>query len=233
MSSGCLALHLTGPLQSWGLTSRSVRRDSGLEPSKSGVVGLLAAALGRRRDEPIDDLARLLMTVRVDREGEIMEDYQTVGVGYSDDPVWPDGGLWTARGKRKFGRFGQLESFRLHLTDAAFLVLLEGNLETLQRCFLALLSPEYQLALGRRACPPGQPLAPCAPAVVDVDEVLKRYPRIRNGTTVEPLRVIRELAAVDVEQAHELRPDQPLGVLAERRFGPRPIRHELVPVATP
>ena len=230
MSTGCLALHLTGPLQSWGLASRSVRRDTGLEPSKSGVIGLLAAALGLRRDDPIDDLARLRMTVRVDREGEIMEDYQTVGVGYSDDPVWPGGGLWTAKGQRKFGRFGQLESFRLHLADAAFLVLFEGDLATLEKCFRALRSPEYQLALGRRACPPAQPIAPWAPAAVDAGEVLKRYPRIRSGTTAGPLRVLRELTAAEVEQADELRPDQPLGFLVERRFGPRPIRHDVVRV---
>ncbi len=230
MSTGCLALHLTGPLQSWGLMSRAVRRDSGLEPSKSGVVGLLAAALGRRRDEPIDDLARLLMTVRVDREGEVIEDFQTIGVGYPNDPVWPGGGMWTAEGKLKRD---QRISYRLYLADAAFLVLLEGDLDTLDMCFQALRSPEYQLALGRRACPPAQPLAPFAPAAIDADEVLRRYPLIRGGAADQPLRVIRELHPAELGQADELCPDQPLGLLAERRFGPRPIRHELVPVATP
>jgi CRISPR system Cascade subunit CasD len=229
MSTGCLALQLTGPLQSWGLASRSVRRDTGLEPSKSGVIGLLAAALGRRRDEPIDDLARLRMTVRVDREGEVIEDFQTIGVGYPNDSVWPGGGMWTAEGKLKSD---QRITYRLYLADAAFLVLLEGDLATLDTCFQALRSPEYQLALGRRACPPGQPLVPCSPAEIDAAEVLIRYPRIRRGTADQPVRVIRELRPADLANADELRADQPLGLLAERRFGPRPIRHELLVVPT-
>src|SRR3990172_4719032 len=41
-----LLLRLVGPMQSWGTTSRFDQRDTGKEPSKSGVIGLLAAALG-------------------------------------------------------------------------------------------------------------------------------------------------------------------------------------------
>lgn len=72
-----LLMRLHGPLQSWGTTSRFDERDTQLEPSKSGVVGLLCAALGRDRAEPVDDLAALRMGVRVDREGVPMRDYQT------------------------------------------------------------------------------------------------------------------------------------------------------------
>ena len=50
-----LLLRLAGPMQSWGVESRFTVRDTGLEPSKSGVVGLLCAALGRRRDADIAD----------------------------------------------------------------------------------------------------------------------------------------------------------------------------------
>ena len=42
-----LLLRFIGPMQSWGTTSRFDQRDTGKEPSKSGVVGLLAAAMGR------------------------------------------------------------------------------------------------------------------------------------------------------------------------------------------
>ncbi len=65
-----LLLRLAGPMQSWGVQRRFSVRDTGLEPSKSGVVGLLCAARGRRREEPVTDLAALGMGVRVDREGE-------------------------------------------------------------------------------------------------------------------------------------------------------------------
>ena len=64
-------------MQSWGTQSRYRRRDSGHEPSKSGVIGLIAAALGRARTEPVDDLARLNFAVRVDAPGTLLRDYQT------------------------------------------------------------------------------------------------------------------------------------------------------------
>ena len=53
-----LLMRLAGPMQSWGTGSRFDERDTQLEPSKSGVVGLLCAALGRDRAEPVDDLAQ-------------------------------------------------------------------------------------------------------------------------------------------------------------------------------
>src|SRR5271163_4872663 len=83
-----LLLRLAGPMQSWGTRSRFSNRDTGLEPSKSGVVGLLCAALGWSRDTEtftitgtrytLEQLARqLVMAVRVDREGRLMRDYHT------------------------------------------------------------------------------------------------------------------------------------------------------------
>src|SRR5258706_11213757 len=74
-----LLLRLAAPMQSWGTQSRFVVRDTGLEPSKSGVIGLLCAALGRPREAPMEDLARLRMGVRVDREGVMQTDYHTAG----------------------------------------------------------------------------------------------------------------------------------------------------------
>ena len=45
-----LLMRLAGPMQSWGTQSRFLHRDTGREPSKSGVIGVLCAALGRPRD---------------------------------------------------------------------------------------------------------------------------------------------------------------------------------------
>src|SRR5260370_17357943 len=79
---GTLLLRLAAPMQSWGTQSRFVVRDTGLEPSKSGVIGLLCAALGRPREAPMEDLARLRMGVRVDRGGVMQTDYHTAGGGH-------------------------------------------------------------------------------------------------------------------------------------------------------
>jgi CRISPR system Cascade subunit CasD len=136
MSMSTLLLRLSGPLQSWGSDSRFETRRTGREPTKSGVVGLLAAALGRKRDEPLDDLNCLKFGVRVDKEGTLINDFHT------------------ARTKRN-----TYVTHRYYLSDATFLVGLESDndvwLETLRQ---ALLHPAFPLFLGRRSCVPSVPI---------------------------------------------------------------------------
>ena len=72
-----LLLRLAGPLQSWGSASRFTRRGTDPQPTKSGIVGLLAAAEGRRREDPIEDLSGLRLGVRVERPGVLIGDFQT------------------------------------------------------------------------------------------------------------------------------------------------------------
>ena len=140
-----LLLRLAGPMQSWGTTSRFDERDSQLEPSKSGVLGLVCAALGRDRSEPVDDLARLKMGVRVDREGLFMRDYQTAT------------GVISAAGQVDLGR--TVVSPRYYLADAAFLVGLEdSDRGLLMKIHAALRTPIWPLALGRKSFPPGAPV---------------------------------------------------------------------------
>ena len=88
-----LLLRLAGPMQSWGTTSRFDQRDTGKEPSKSGVVGLLTAALGIDREvwnDELKSLAALTMAVRHDRPGVLKCDYQIACQG-TDDVTGPDG----------------------------------------------------------------------------------------------------------------------------------------------
>lgn len=81
MSLHVLLARLAGPLQSWGLSSRFDQRDTHLRPTKSGFIGLLAAAAGLSREEPITPLDELRFAVRADRPGTPVEDYHTVGGG--------------------------------------------------------------------------------------------------------------------------------------------------------
>ena len=64
-----LLLRLAAPLQSWGMDSKFETRKTNREPTKSGIIGLLSAALGLRRDETekIEKLNQLRFAVRVDR----------------------------------------------------------------------------------------------------------------------------------------------------------------------
>jgi CRISPR system Cascade subunit CasD len=187
-----------------------------LEPSKSGVIGLVCAALGRDRAEPVDDLARLKMGVRVDREGLLMRDYQTAT------------GVVTAAGKVDRGR--TVISPRYYLADAAFLVGLEGgDGGLLARIDAALRSPVWPLALGRRSFPPGEPVwMEDAIREIPLREALLTWPRIaksREEGKVESTRLVLEH-----ESDGALRFDQPVAPFAERRFGPRRIASEAIHV---
>lgn len=126
-----LLLRLAAPLQSWGSESKFERRTTGREPTKSGVVGLLAAALGRRRNEAINDLALLKFGVRTDKPGQVMVDFHTAKSAKS---------TYVTR--------------RYYLEDAAFLVGLEGDADFLHTLQNAIESPFFPLFLGRRSCPP-------------------------------------------------------------------------------
>ena len=128
-----LLLRLAAPLQSWGHESKFERRATGREPTKSGVIGLLAAALGRRRDEPLADLAQLKFGVRVEKEGQVMMDFHTA---------------------KAESRKDSYVTRRYYLEDAAFLVGLEGDAAFLQTLEAAVNSPFFPLFLGRRSCPP-------------------------------------------------------------------------------
>ena len=138
-----LLLRLAGPMQSWGVQGRFTVRDTGLEPSKSGVVGLLCAALGRPRHEPVADLAALRMGVRVDQEGVMARDFHTAM------------NILTAGGGLK----GTEPSNRYYLADAYFLVGLAGDdLEALVGLHNALRDPVWPLYLGRKAFVPSEPV---------------------------------------------------------------------------
>ena len=127
-----LLLRFAGPMQAWGADSRFDIRKTNREPTKSGVVGLLAAALGMRRDEPLDELAALRFGVRVDREGVLLRDFHMVK-----------------------GEKSSYVTTRYYLCDAAFLVGLYSRDEALmERLEDAVRHPAYPLFLGRRSCPP-------------------------------------------------------------------------------
>ncbi|MEU9979285.1 type I-E CRISPR-associated protein Cas5/CasD [Streptomyces sp. NPDC051014] len=81
MSRHVLLVRLAAPLQSWGVASRFSYRDSHARPTKSAVIGLCAAALGRERTAPLGDLAALVFGVRADHPGTPVRDYHTVGAG--------------------------------------------------------------------------------------------------------------------------------------------------------
>ncbi|MCR4318387.1 MAG: type I-E CRISPR-associated protein Cas5/CasD [Planctomycetes bacterium] len=149
-----LFLRLEAPLQSWGLQGKLVFRDSAREPTKSGVVGLLACALGRKRWESVSDLAELEMGVRVDREGALTRDYHTVGAKIGIIQADASKGI---KHTASTGEIETLISVRMYLSDASFLVALRGDPDTIRNCADAAQDPEWPIYLGRKSCPPSVP----------------------------------------------------------------------------
>lgn len=137
-----LLLRLAGPLQAWGDSSRFTQRLTRREPTKSGVVGLLAAAQGRRRVDDIEDLLDLEFAVRVDQPGSVVRDFHTAI-------------RWAADGSR--GASLPLTQ-RYYLQDAVFVAGVAGAPELIAALAAAVQSPRWAPFLGRRSCPPAGPI---------------------------------------------------------------------------
>ena len=74
-----ILLKFAGPLQSWGSSSHFETRHTDYYPSKSAIIGLIAASLGYRRDEDdkVKQLNEVDFAVRVDQQGNLLRDYHT------------------------------------------------------------------------------------------------------------------------------------------------------------
>ena len=201
-----LLIRLSGPMQSWGTADSrfATFRDTAREPSKSGVVGLIAAALGYPRAATVDDVAALRMGVRVDQPGEMLCDFQAI-----QDAL-------VASGKKRRNAI----SYRWYLSDARFLVGLEGERGFLAHIQWALNNPVWLLYLGRKKFVPGEPLA-LGDGLRDQPllEALAGHPwlGIDERRRPETVRVVYQVHRGEGDQ----RRDQPRGTIEERRFAPR------------
>jgi CRISPR system Cascade subunit CasD len=145
-------------MQSWGHASRFERRTTALHPTRSAVLGLIAAALGIDKHGP-DEAAQLarfaalrVTTVKLDKRDrrgtdlpiQRLEDYHTVtGIRRASGKVDDD---------------ATVQTYRHYLLDARFGVLLEGPAALLEEIATALHNPKWGLWLGRKCCLPASPV---------------------------------------------------------------------------
>jgi CRISPR system Cascade subunit CasD len=153
-----LLLRFAAPLQSWGASSRFNIRMTRREPTKSGTIGFIAAALGIRREDSgaLAELARLRFGVRADQPGQLLHDFHTAH---------------TMDGKQSF------VSHRHYLADAVFLVgLASEDAALLANIESAVKNPEFPLYLGRRSCPPSGEVCLGIRAGIDLFDALTAEP---------------------------------------------------------
>lgn len=219
-----LLLCLVGPMQSWGVQSLFPERDTTQVPSKSSVIGLLCAALGRPRYESIDDLASLKMGVRIDRQGIFSKDFQTaqnVATAQSEYDIKKN----EIKVKTKSTA---IISDRYYLADACFLVGFEGDemqYALLKTCHAALENPHWALFLGRKSFIPSLPpyLEDGLLENIDLKTALTTYKwlgaRDWQDWQEKPAKL---RLTIENKQGEESCNDQPISYeLGNRRFAPR------------
>lgn len=133
-----ILLKLSGPLQSYGTSSYFQTRYTDYYPSKSAVLGLLAACLGYRRDEEekLRELSTLKFAVRIDQQGGLLKDYH---IAITDKEIVEIPQTYVTN--------------RYYLEDALFVVALSGMDELIDTLIKAIKFPYFQPFMGRRSLP--------------------------------------------------------------------------------
>ncbi len=210
MPQKVLALYLDSPLQSWGYQSRFERRTSLSYPTRSGVIGLLCAAIGidRRDGERLQRLDKSLgMEIYAFGVSSTLTDYHTVGGGY-DRRLLSQSIVRTADGK-----IGEtVQTYREYLQEVRFGVLLRADERLLEELHAALTDPKWGIWLGRKSCVPA---CPVAQGVMSDEEALEHLGRLAG---CRPTRKIWEVDRFD--QGSDTILDRPVDFFS-RRFEPR------------
>lgn len=193
-----LPLHLYGPLQSWGGPGAQDVRLSADMPSKSGLVGIMAAALGRVHGSDNSDLCGLELAVRTDRRGTRMVDFHTL----------PQKGDNTYQTWREYHQW------------AGFTAFVSGDEDLLCRVRDALRNPRWDLTLGRRNCHPATSIGGELLGV-GIDEAITGY--WPSYATRKSTHMVERDARKG--ESWLLVGDEPLG---DRRFAMRPVTRFVV-----
>lgn len=206
-----ILLKFGGPMQSWGTSSHFETRNTDYYPSKSAVIGVIAASFGYRRDEDekIRKLNELDFAVRVDQVGLLKKDYH-IASKYKNDGSF----------ERNY------VTNRYYLEDAVFVVAISSKDEDwIEEIYAAIKNPYFQPFMGRRSCPV-QP-----DFIIDVVEMgaiealenrewqASDWYKKRNQNYVADIYADKDLLP---ESGYTMRNDRVISFSQkERKFGPR------------
>lgn len=238
----CFRLH--GALASWGDIAVGDIRPSYRYPSKSAVIGLVAAALGVERDEhnKQSELAKFNFSVRVDGVGVPINDYHTVQAP-SEQAIKHDRAknYWTRLDEieaiklrvimtENSAEAGAIQSRRTYYCDAVYTVALSENenskinwnaleIAELKDIVDFLIKPKFALYLGRKSCPLGLPIEPqIIKAARNCSDAFQRV-EFKFAAELEPI-LNRETVQYYTEEIPEkgkiklMRRDQPVNRIA-------------------
>ncbi|EMC3651568.1 MULTISPECIES: type I-E CRISPR-associated protein Cas5/CasD [Citrobacter] len=170
-----LILRLAGPMQFWGLPTFEGTRPTAAFPTRSGLLGLLGACLGIRRNNK-DSLQKLANSVRFAiRCDQKMVDSHPLKVTKIID-------YHTVQDAREdyvgLKCHQTIQTWREYLCDASFTVAVwclpstDFNVEMLSE---AVRKPYFTPYLGRRSCPMTEPLFVGDCQAVDPENALMNY----------------------------------------------------------
>jgi CRISPR system Cascade subunit CasD len=210
-----LALYLDAPLQSWGYQSRFDRRTSLSYPTRSGIVGMICAAMGvdRSDTEGLQLFEPLILSVYTFKQGRRLVDFHTIGGGW-DKKINPQCIVPKADGKA-----GQtVVSRREYLQHSRYGVILQVDKTLGQRIVIALTNPIWGIWLGRKSCIPASPVF--QGQFGSEDDALTKLASVAGSSN---FRVIKEVK--NFEDGTDTLMDNPLD-FSRRRFKPRRIMVE-------
>jgi CRISPR system Cascade subunit CasD len=227
---------VAAPLMSFGEIAVDERRGTAPRPTRSAILGVIAAALGwdraDARQQALSDGYDVAM--RVDRPGRLLADYHTVQAPPTSAVRRRAGGRPATRAEElAVGDLGTKLTRRDYLVDAAFTVMVVARPSapaSLDAVAAALERPRWRLSAGRRACPLGLPPAPrlvdaptvaAAFAAYDLaeDDAGEVWPRAQRGNREDPekaRRLLRRLFGIGCDRQAAVAAD--IGLEAELGF---------------
>lgn len=222
MGTKCIALNLDAPLQSWGYQSRFNERTTLNYPTRSGILGMVCAAMGIGRSDlkGLERLAELELTIYLLKHGDgFLRDFHTVGGGWDrkSHPMNVVPKASDALGKNS----GQtVITHREYLQGYKFGALLRGEHELIEEIAAALHDPVWGLWLGRKACIPA---APVCLGVYDQPDEARNALETLHGEDLQGRRRILETSSFN--EGTDSLMDIPLDY-QQRRYGPRRVSVE-------
>jgi CRISPR system Cascade subunit CasD len=220
-----LSLFLRAPLQSWGVSAKFGERTSLSFPTRSGVIGILAAASGVDRSDSawLNKVKDLSLRVLIFTPGQRLSDYHTVGGGYT---------IKNSRSRRHIspkaegGTPKTVLTTREYLQDAVFGAIIGGEDHVLLDALAAAIqNPVWGIWLGRKSCIPTEPLfAGVFSDIGDAEAAL--LARVEATTAyVQENPIHKIILEVPADEGEEVWHDIPLN-FATRTFAARAIRQE-------